>query len=189
MVCVFIFTGCQNNDIIEEPEVEIISQLDEIVEKVSYLVVDDVVTYEDEDVFLSKNKKVYLNDEVLKKSNRYKEGVENEDVQVLVFRERSLLPLRDFADALGIELEWEGSGEKQNVNMFYKDMKIKFYVNSNKFIVYYGESNRELLIETPSILYEGTLYVPIRFLVEVLGLGVDWINDTQIINIRSEING
>ena len=176
MIIILLLTviGCNFEDD-ENIEVEKRYKIDEIAETIEYLTVDDVITYEDEEVRLESDIKVYVDGELLKKSTRFNKNVEGEDVEVLMFRRRSLIPLRDFADALDIELAWEGRGQKQHVYMYSTDRTVKFFVNSNKFILYDDENNfKEMYTETPSILYEGTLYVPVRFLVEVLGMDVEW---------------
>ena len=170
MISTMVLTGCsKKSDNINKEEIDNnVSILDTIVNKTDYLTVDSMIRYEDEEVILSDKKKVYVNGEELKKSSKYNKDLADDEVKVLLFRDRSLLPLRDFADALGITLEWGSSGEKQHVYMYYNDIKLKFYVNSNKCIIYVDndDNNKEVYIETPSILYEGTLYVPIRFLTE-----------------------
>ena len=188
MISTMVLTGCsKKSDNINKEEIDNnVSILDTIVNKTDYLTVDSMIRYEDEEVILSDKKKVYVNGEELKKSSKYNKDLADDEVKVLLFRDRSLLPLRDFADALGITLGWGSSGEKQHVYMYYNDIKLKFYVNSNKCIIYVDndDNNKEVYIETPSILYEGTLYVPIRFLTEVLGMQVDWDDNNSIIYIK-----
>jgi PKD repeat protein len=105
----------------------------------------------------------------------YINGLEKEmDVAPIIYEERTLLPIRYVAEALGAEVSWNES--EQKVTITFKDIVIELWISKNNAKVngVYKFIDPENPKVTPIIIPPGRTMLPIRFIAENLGCKVDW---------------
>ncbi|WP_180994412.1 LysM peptidoglycan-binding domain-containing protein [Bacillus sp. Marseille-P3661] len=88
------------------------------------------------------------------------------------------IPIRGVAEKLGASVWWNGDSKTVGINS--GNTRIAFTVGSTVANV-----NSEKLNVPPSILVNGTVMVPLRFVSTALGLNVDWNGETRTVNIVS----
>ena len=110
--------------------------------------------------------------------------VKNKDIKFdtppVIKQRRTLIPVRAITQGFGAELDW--SQEEQKVTITKGDVEIILHIDSNVALV----NGQEVQIEVPSALYSNRTYVPLRFIIENLGLEIDYDNETDIIEIDEE---
>lgn len=105
----------------------------------------------------------------------YVNDIEKEmDVAPIIYEERTLLPIRYVAEALGAEVSWNDSEKK--VIITFKDITIELWIgkNSAKVNGAYKFIDPENPKVTPIIIPPGRTMLPIRFIAENMGCKVDW---------------
>ena len=99
------------------------------------------------------------------------------DVAPKIVNDRTMLPIRFIAEALGAEVEWEDITRK--VSIVNGDIEIIITIDSNEAIV----NGRKIILDSPAFIENNRTYLPIRFISENLGALVEWDRDTSIVTI------
>ncbi|OBZ11282.1 stalk domain-containing protein [Bacillus sp. FJAT-26390] len=81
---------------------------------------------------------------------------------------RVLIPLRDVSQNLDAAVEWNQKLKTIKINK--DDTELLLTVNSKKVLV----NQSEIELDVPAVLIQNTTYVPLRFVSQTLGAGVDW---------------
>lgn len=110
------------------------------------------------------------------KATVFGKTVEN-DVAPMVVNERTMLPIRFIAEALGAEVEWDG--DTQTVTIVKDDIEIIITIDSDEAIV----NGETIILDSPAFTENQRTYLPLRFISENLGANVDWDGDTQTVTI------
>lgn len=84
---------------------------------------------------------------------------------------RILLPMREFFEALGAEIEW--NDENKELHVTHEDSKIFLKIGSTDSIV---NGVFQSLDVAPSLINDST-YIPLRFAAEALGYEIIWNSD------------
>ena len=100
------------------------------------------------------------------------------DVPPVIKDGRILLPVRAFSEAIGASVEW--NAEERKVTITKGEIEIVLYLDSVK--VYVNGVEKE--IDVPAKSLNGRTVVPIRFIVESLGLKVEWDSETGTAEIE-----
>lgn len=99
----------------------------------------------------------------------------NAKVPPILEKGRVLVPLRTVAEALGVQVSWDA--DKNAALMQRGDDRISVRLGATAALV----NEQERVLDTPPILYDGKLMVPLRFAAESLGASVIW--DSQEKNV------
>jgi hypothetical protein len=104
------------------------------------------------------------------------------DVEPLVIEGRTMLPIRFVAEPLGAKISWESAARKVTVSL--DDTRIELWINSPKARI----NGREIYIDPANpqvmpILSEGRTLLPLRFVSEALGAGVEWNSKLRTVTI------
>lgn len=91
---------------------------------------------------------------------------------------RTLVPIRSILNAFGAEFEW--NGETREATITKDDITITLPVD--KSIAYVNGEKVEL--DTHSQIMNSRTYVPLRFIIETLGLEVVWDGETETIELK-----
>lgn len=102
--------------------------------------------------------------------------VEN-DVAPKIVNDRTMLPIRFIAEALGAKVEW--FGDTSTVKITAEGIEISLTIGDN-FAMVNGE---KVELDSPSFVENDRTYLPIRFVAENLGANVEWDEDTQTVSI------
>ncbi len=178
-----ILTACKNIDNIDNTGDNGTEDATNV-EVSEYLISDEIIVY-DEDEFKESEMKVELDGEILRYNPKYNNDID-EEVKVIIFRQRSLVPLRELAEKLGYEIEWDGAGKKQVLQITGNGRIITTKLNSNEFIITKDGVTTKLLTETPNVKYDGKIYVPARFMGEAFGLEVEWLEKEFKVELRTK---
>ena len=102
------------------------------------------------------------------------------DVPPILQDGRTLLPFRQIAEALGAEVEWDGTERKVIVK---KDDKIvELYLNKK-----YAKVNGEKVeLDVPAQIHKNRTIIPIRFLAESLDANVEFYPEGSLIVIKNK---
>lgn len=95
----------------------------------------------------------------------------------IISSSRTLVPIRTIIEVLGGKVDWDD--QKKATTLSYKDIGISLTVSSKTMIV--NGVSRESDV-APQII-NGRTYMPLRFLLENLGLKVDWNARIQTVTI------
>ena len=105
------------------------------------------------------------------------------DVAPIIRNDRTMLPARFVAEALGADVEW--NGDEQKVLITRGDITIEIYIDSDKAYV----NGNELFLDSPAFVENDRTYTPVRFIAEALGAKVDWEEETKQVIITKDIEG
>lgn len=109
-----------------------------------------------------------------------KEIDEGRGTTPVIINDRTLLPIRAAAEAMGASVAWEG--ESQTTVLAKNDTIILLTIGSN--IAYLNEE-KQMLDTQPIILNDRTM-LPVRFIAENFGYGVKWDGANQMITITKD---
>lgn len=93
---------------------------------------------------------------------------------------RNLVPLRAIFNALGAEVEWDGS--TRTITGTKGETKIVLQLDSNQATI----NGAAKMLDVPATSYNGRTMVPARFIAESLGADVYWDGSTQTVVITTK---
>ncbi|MCR3956835.1 MAG: copper amine oxidase N-terminal domain-containing protein [Gudongella sp.] len=99
------------------------------------------------------------------------------DVPPVIKEGRVLVPIRSISTALGAEVDWNVETKIATIN--YEGSVIEFDIVN--FTVTVDDEPVEL--DVPAEVMEGRIVVPLRFIVENMGLDVEWEPETETVEI------
>ncbi|PKM49898.1 MAG: copper amine oxidase [Firmicutes bacterium HGW-Firmicutes-7] len=103
----------------------------------------------------------------------------NPDSSPYLENNRTFVPIRFISEALNVTIEWDGA--TSTAIMTAGDQTIKLPVGSSKAYVNGVSYN----VDAPIKLYNGRVFIPIRFVSEVLGCNVEWNQQTYSVTIQT----
>ncbi len=101
------------------------------------------------------------------------ETLEN-DVEPKVVNQRTMLPIRFVAEALGAEVIWKET-EPDKVIIKKDDIEIIITLGSDTALV----NGKKVSLDSPAFAENSRTYLPLRFVAENLGANVEWVQETQ----------
>lgn len=99
------------------------------------------------------------------------------DVPPVIKEGRTLIPIRAISEGFDAKVEW--NGEERLVSITKGEVKIVLTIGSN--IAYVNDVNAE--IDVPAEIMNDRTIVPLRFVIENMGLNVKWDSETRTIEI------
>lgn len=108
------------------------------------------------------------------------------DVAPIVVNDRTMLPIRFVAEALGADVFWDGYLQKVYIKSRKTDISIKIgekYASVTEKIAQYNQQTEDVELDSPAFVENDRTYLPLRFVAEKLGADVQWDNATQTITI------
>ena len=103
------------------------------------------------------------------------------DQKPVIQNERTLVPIRFVAEALGYDVDWN---EKDNTAVI-DDGKIILYIGTNKAKI----NGKSVTLDVASTIIRDRTMVPLRVVAETLNCSVDWIGETQTVLVNAKKNG
>ena len=102
------------------------------------------------------------------------------DVAPVIINNRTLVPVRAIFEAIGGEVKWDQPTQTATGS---KDGDIiKIQLNSKKASI----NGEEVILDVPAKSIKGRTLVPVRFIIESLGLDIYWDNDNRTVVISTE---
>jgi hypothetical protein len=99
------------------------------------------------------------------------------DTPPVIKEGRTLIPIRAITEGFGAEVSW--NAETQEVTITKDDKVIILKIGSNTMLV----NGEEIQIDAKSEIMNGRTVVPLRFVIENLGLKAEWDDETETIEI------
>lgn len=95
---------------------------------------------------------------------------------------RTLVPIRPIFESLGGTVDWNNSTRTVTGRQNNKIIKLQI---DNRIAELDG---KDVTLDVPATILNGSTFVPVRFIGESLGAKVDWNNDTRTVNISTDVN-
>ncbi len=96
---------------------------------------------------------------------------------------RTVIPVRAITRGFGADLNWDP--ETQEVTISKDNIIISLTIDSDTALV----NGEEILLDSKAELMNNRTYVPLRFIMETLGLIVEWDDETNTIEINDPDEG
>ena len=103
------------------------------------------------------------------------------DQKPIVQNERTLVPVRFVAEALGYDVEWN----KTDNSAVIDSGKIILYIGTNKAKI----NGKSVTLDVESTIIRDRTMVPLRVVAETLDCSVDWIGETQTVLVNAKKSG
>lgn len=105
------------------------------------------------------------------------------DTPPILHNQRTLLPIRSVVNAMGGQVEWDA--ETKTVIIAKENTIILFVIDS--VVAFVNEVPH--ILDVPPILYNSRTMLPIRFIAENLGYGVEWEDETRTVRLSPNVAG
>lgn len=96
-----------------------------------------------------------------------------------IINDRTFVQLRSIFEAMNAKVVW--NQETQTVTAVKGNRTISLTLDSEKALL----NSKKIQLDAPPVLFQGSMYVPLRFVGEALGATVIWENATRTIQIIS----
>ena len=93
---------------------------------------------------------------------------------------RTLVPLRAIFEKIGASVEWDGT--TQTVTATKDDTTVSLTLNSTTA----KKNGQDITLDVPAKIINGRTLVPVRFVSDCFGVGVDWNADIQSVILTSK---
>jgi len=103
------------------------------------------------------------------------------DQSPVVQNERTLVPVRFVAEALGYDVTWNQADNSVVID----DGKIVLYIGTNRAKI----SGKTVTLDVKSNVIQNRTMVPLRVVAETLDCSVDWISETKTVLVNAKKNG
>ena len=108
------------------------------------------------------------------------ETVEN-DVAPIIVHDRTMLPARFVAEALGAKVDWD-ERDGGIVTIRKDDVVIRIFIGKDIAKV----NGKDVTLDAPAFIENDRTYTPVRFIVENLGAAVDWDDAAKRVTITAK---
>ena len=103
------------------------------------------------------------------------------DQKPVVQNERTLVPVRFVAEALGHKVSWDSDTNSVNID----GGKIVLYIGTTKAEI----NGKNVTLDVASTVINNRTMVPLRVVAETLDCSVDWIAETKTVLVNAKMNG
>lgn len=103
------------------------------------------------------------------------------DQKPVVQNERTLVPVRFVAEALGHKVSWDSDTNSVNID----GGKIVLYIGTTKAEI----NGKNVTLDVASTIINNRTMVPLRVVAETLDCSVDWIAETKTVLVNAKKNG
>jgi hypothetical protein len=103
------------------------------------------------------------------------------DVEPVIYENRTLVPLRGIATALGAQVDWKETD--QEITIVSNNKTIKLQIGNS--IAYLD--GQEITLDTSARIVQNRTMVPLRFIGESLGVSVNWNGTEKIIRLNNSL--
>lgn len=108
----------------------------------------------------------------------YNNRILNFDTEPFIDNGTTFVPMRKLADEFGLLTAWDGSNQK----VFLTNQNLNIELNIGKLDVY-RNGHHSALLAPPRLVNDRTM-VPVRFIIECLGIDVTWDDNTRTVYIN-----
>ncbi|WP_296969466.1 copper amine oxidase N-terminal domain-containing protein [Tepidanaerobacter sp. EBM-38] len=103
------------------------------------------------------------------------------DVPAMLHKDRTLVPIRFIAEAMGANVEYEHSEQKVTISSKEeRELEIVLKIGDNQAFV----NGVPMFLDVPAMLHKDRTLVPIRFIAEAMGANVEYEHSEQKVTIQ-----
>ncbi|MGG3280485.1 stalk domain-containing protein [Paenibacillus solani] len=106
------------------------------------------------------------------------------DVEPIVHKGTTLIPLRVLEDSLGVSLNWNSS--TQTITVFKGDASGTLIIGNPTASVKIGDVEEKVTLDQPAKIIQNRVMVPLRFIAELFGAKVVWDSTMKTITISTQ---
>ena len=99
------------------------------------------------------------------------------DVEPMIINDRTMVPMRAIFEALGAEVDWDGT--TQTAIGETKKTTIKITIGRD----YLLKNDNIVVLDSPAVIISGRTLVPVRAIAECLDCKVEWYGETKVVEI------
>lgn len=107
------------------------------------------------------------------------------DQPAVIVDSRTMVPVRVVAETLGSTVDWDA--ETKTVTFTQGVMTASMVVGDTKLTVAVDDVVSDMAVDVPASIINSRTMVPIRFLSETFGYGVDWDAETKTVNVTASV--
>ncbi len=104
------------------------------------------------------------------------------DVPPVIKEGRVLVPIKALSNAYGFDVKWDADAKKITISKEGKT--IELYVDSKEAYV----NSEKVELDVPAKIYNSRTVIPLRFIIEKMGLNAKWDEETQTVDINEELS-
>ena len=102
------------------------------------------------------------------------------DVEPIIMNGRTLVPMRKIFETLGATVSW--NGDTETASGVRGGVRVSVSIDNPKAFI----DGKATTLDQPPVLLDGRTLVPLRFIAEAYGAKVEWIGETQTVNITTD---
>jgi hypothetical protein len=95
---------------------------------------------------------------------------------------RTLVPIRFVAEELGAEVSWNQKDRRVTIR---KDNQLVSMKIDSRLVLHQGEEKQYNLIDVAPKIINGRTFVPLRFISNAFGIGIEWDGTERIVHVDS----
>lgn len=100
---------------------------------------------------------------------------DNQEIVPFIMEGRTLVPFRFIGEAFGAAIEWDNLVKQIRLSLPSKDIKLVLTVNQKTALV----NQEKIQLDVPPLIFQGRVFVPIRFVAETFGANVNALRDDE----------
>jgi len=100
---------------------------------------------------------------------------DNQEIVPFIMEGRTLVPFRFIGEAFGATLEWDNLVKQIRLSLPSKEIKMVLTVNQKTALV----NQEKIRLDVPPLIFQGRVFVPIRFVAETFGANVNAVRDEE----------
>lgn len=105
------------------------------------------------------------------------------DQPAVIVESRTMVPVRVVAETLGSTVDWDA--ETKTVTFTQDAMTASMVVGDTKLTIAVDDVVSDMAVDVPASIINSRTMVPIRFLSETFGYGVEWDAETKTVNVTA----
>ena len=102
------------------------------------------------------------------------------DVEPVLLNDRTMVPMRKIFETLGATVSW--NGDTETASGVRNGVRVSVSIDNPKAFI----DGKATTLDQPPVLLDGRTLVPLRFIAEAYGAKVEWVDETQTVNISTE---
>lgn len=110
------------------------------------------------------------------------------DPPAMIYNQRTMIPLRAVSESLGWDAEWNAEKRIAYIIDNEKGIVIGVSTGVNVLARAIGENTEEIKIDTPPIMFDSRVFIPVRAVAEALGVSVSWEAETRSVVITTKVS-
>lgn len=109
------------------------------------------------------------------------------DPPAMVYNQRTMVPLRAVSESIGCEVEWNDETDTAVITDTKKDAVLTVKVDDSIMKKSVSGTASDIEIDTPAMISENRIFIPVRAVSEALDITVEWDGETRTVFMYTDI--